>query len=269
MSEKIKLSKKDLFHLFLRSNALQSSFNFERMQALGFEWGLLPILRKLYTNKEDRIAAYKRHLAYFNSHPWTAGPIYGIVASMEERKANGEDVTEENIQAIKGALMGPLAGIGDSLFWGTFRPIVAGICASLALSGNLFAPLIFVLIVNVVHFGLQYWGVVNGYRFSDTFMQKMEDMQIKKWMSAATILGLFVVGGLTATWLSISTPLVYAVGDASVELQSTLDQIVPKLLPLLSTLSVYFLLRKGKSTTWVMFAIIIVGFVLGFFGILA
>ncbi|MDB7988658.1 PTS system mannose/fructose/sorbose family transporter subunit IID [Faecalicoccus pleomorphus] len=269
MAENKKLTKKDLFHLFLRSNALQSAFNFERMQAMGFEWGLLPILKKLYPNKEDRIRAYKRHLTYFNSHPWTAGPIYGIVASMEEQKACGEDVSEENIQAVKGALMGPLAGIGDSFFWGTFRPIVAGICASLALSGNLLAPIIFILVINVVHFGFQYWGVMTGYKFSDSFLQRMENMQIKKWMSAATILGLFVVGGLTATWVSVSTPLVYSVGDASIELQSTLDQILPKLLPLLSVLAVYATLRKGKSTTWVMFAMIVIGFVLGFFGILA
>lgn len=157
MEKKVALTKKDLFKLFIRSNGVQSAFNFERMQALGFEWGMLPILKKLYTDKDERIAAYQRHLGYFNSHPWTCGPIYGIVASMEERKANGEDVSEENIQAIKGALMGPLAGIGDSLFWGTLRPIVAGICASLALSNNAFAPLLFVVVLNVIHYGLQYW----------------------------------------------------------------------------------------------------------------
>lgn len=268
MEKKVALTKKDLFKLFIRSNGVQSAFNFERMQALGFEWGMLPILKKLYTDKDERIAAYQRHLGYFNSHPWTCGPIYGIVASMEERKANGEDVSEENIQAIKGALMGPLAGIGDSLFWGTLRPIVAGICASLALSNNAFAPLLFVVVLNVIHYGLQYWGVMNGYRFSDTFMEKMESLQIKRWMAAGTILGLIVVGGLTATWLNITTPLVYSVGEANVEMQATLDTIIPKLLPLLATLGVFGLLRKGKSTTWVMAAIIILGFVLGFFGIL-
>lgn len=270
MSEKATLTKKDLFHLFLRSNAVQSSFNFERQQALGFEWGMLPILRKLYKdNKEERVKAYARHLEYFNSHPWTCGAIFGIVASMEERRANGEDVSEENIGAVKAALMGPLAGIGDSLFWGTVRPIVAGLCASLALTGNGIAPLLFVIVLNVIHFGLQYWGVMNGYRLSENFMAKMESMQIKRWMSAATILGLIVVGGLTATWLSVSTPLVYTVGDATVEVQSTLDAILPQLLPLLATLGVFGLLRKGISTTKVMGILIVIGFVLGFFGILA
>jgi len=270
MSNDVGLSKKDLTKLFIRTNAVQSAFNFERMQALGFGWALLPVLNKLYANdKEARVQAYHRHLNYFNSHPWTCGPIFGIVASMEERRAQGEDVSEENIQAIKGALMGPLAGIGDSLFWGTVRPIFAGICASLALAGNSFAPIIFVLGLNAIHFGFQYWGVMNGYKFSDTFMQKMESMKIKRWMSAATILGLIVVGGLSATWLNISTPFVYSVGETSVNVQDTLNMILPKLLPLLATLAVYTMLRKGKSSTWVMMAIIIVGFVLGFFGIIA
>jgi PTS system mannose-specific IID component len=264
-----KLTKKDLNQLFRRSNAVQSAFNFERMQGLGFCWGMIPIINKLYKNEEDRIAAYKRHMDYFNSHPWDAGIIYGIVANMEERKANGEDISGENIVAVKGALMGPLAGIGDSFFWGTLRPIVAGVCAGLALSGVSIAPLLFLIVMNAVHFGVQYWGVMNGYKFADDFMDKLSSTHFQNWMEAAVILGLFVVGGLTATWLGITTPLTYTVGEASVSLQSTLDAILPKMLPLLATLAVYAVLRKGKSSTWVMFAIIIVGFVLGFFGVLA
>ena len=268
MAEKVTLTKKDLNKLFVRSNAIQSAFNFERQQALGFEWAMIPIINKLYSNKEDRIAGYKRHIGYFNSHPWTCGPIFGIVASMEEKMANGEEITEENIQAVKGALMGPLAGIGDSLLWSTLRPITAGICASLALSGNGIAPLIFVIVLNVIHFGMQYLGVRKGYTFADQFMDKMEGMQIKVWMEAATILGLFVVGGLSATWLNVTTKLTYSVGDAAITLQTTLDAILPKLLPLVCTLIVFGLLRKGKSTTWVMGCIVIVGLILGFFGIL-
>lgn len=264
-----KLTKKDLNQLFIRSNAVQSAFNFERQQAMGFEWAMIPIINKLYSNQEDRIAGYKRHITYFNSHPWTCGPIFGIVASMEEKMANGnEDVTEENIMAVKGALMGPLAGIGDSLLWSTLRPIVAGICASLALSGNSIAPLLFAVVLNVIHFGMQYFGVNFGYKFADQFMDKMESMQIKVWMEAATILGLLVVGGLSATWLNVTTKLTYTVGDATIALQPTLDAILPKLLPLVCTLAVFGLLRKGKSTTWVMTAIVVLGFVFGFFGIM-
>ena len=267
--EKI-LNKKDITRLFIRSNAIQSAFNFETMQGMGFEWAMLPIINKLYKDPEKRKEAYRRHIGYFNSHPWTCGPIFGIVASMEERMAMGdEDVTEESIQGVKGALMGPLAGIGDSLLWGTLRPIVAGVCASMALAGNSLAPLIFAVGLNVIHFGMMYWGVSFGYNFADQFMTKMESMQIKVWMEAATILGLFVVGGLTATWLNVTTPLVYTVGEASTALQTQLDAVMPKLLPLLVTLGVFGLLRKGKSTTFVMILLIVAGFFLGYFGILA
>jgi PTS system mannose-specific IID component len=263
-----KIEKKDLRRLFLRSNAIQSAFNFERMQGLGFIWGMIPLINKLYKRKEDRVEAYKRHSGYFNTHPWLVGIIFGIVASMEERKAQGEEMDEENIQAVKSALMGPLAGVGDSMFFSTFRPIVAGICASLALSGAGIAPILFVLVINVVHFGAQWWGVYNGYKQADKFMERIGNMQVQRWMEAATILGLLVVGALVATALNISTPLVYTVGDVSVGLQNMFDKILPKLLPLGATLGVYAFIRKGKSTTIVMLGIIVVGFVLGLLGVL-
>ncbi len=263
-----KIDKKELNRLFLRSNAIQSAFNFERMQGLGFIWGILPLLNKLYPDKEDRVAAYKRHSGYFNTHPWLVGIIFGIVASMEERKAQGEEMDEENIQAVKGALMGPLAGLGDSLFFSTYRPIVAGICASLALSGVSFAPILFVVLINVVHFGAQWWGVHNGYKLADRFLEELEGMQIQKWMEAATILGLLVVGALVATAMNLTTPLTYVVGDAQVVLQDMFNKILPRMLPLAATLSVYAFVRKGKNAMSVMLGIIVVGFVLGFFGIL-
>ena len=96
MSEKRVLTKSDITKLFIRSNAIQGAFNFETMQGMGFEWAMLPILDKLYTDPEDRKAAYKRHIGYFNSHPWLVGPIFGMTASMEERMSLGEDVSEEN-----------------------------------------------------------------------------------------------------------------------------------------------------------------------------
>ncbi|MDD5791362.1 MAG: PTS system mannose/fructose/sorbose family transporter subunit IID [Erysipelotrichaceae bacterium] len=267
MAEK-KLTKKDLVSLFIRSNAVQSAFSFERQQAMGFEYAMIPVINKLYDSEEERINGYKRHLNYFNSHPWTCGIIFGIVASMEERRANGEDVDEANIQAIKTGLMGPLAGIGDSFFWGALRPIVAGICASLALEGYSIAPLLFVVVMNVIHFGLHYWEVMKGYEMAEGFLDTMDNSSINIWMEAATILGLFVVGGLSATWLNVTTKLTYTVGESTTAIQKALDGIMPKLLSLLSVLAVYYLLRKGKKTTTVMLILVVVGFVLGYFNII-
>ena len=263
-----KLDKKDLVSLFIRSNAAQSAFSFERQQAMGFEYAMIPIINKLYDSKEERIKGYKRHLTYFNSHPWTCGVIFGIVASMEERRANGEDVDEANIQAIKSGLMGPLAGIGDSFFWGALRPIIAGICASLALEGYSIAPLLFVVIMNAIHFGVHYWEVMKGYKMAEGFLDVMDNNQINIWMEAATILGLFVVGGLTATWLNVTTKLTYTIGESTTSIQSALDNILPKMLSLISVLFVFYLLRKGQKTTAVMLILVVLGFTLGFFGII-
>lgn len=264
----LNINKKDLRRLFIRSNAIQSAFNFERMQGLGWLYALLPLINKLYPEKNEKVQALKRHSGYFNTHPWLGGFIFGTVASMEERKANGDDVAEESIQAVKGSLMGPLAGMGDSVFFGTYRPIIAGICAAMALSGSWLAPILFVLLINIVHFGVQWYGVSKGYSATDKFLSALGSDTVRQWMEALTILGLLVVGALVATSLGIKTPLQYTNGDAVVAVQSMLDSILPKLLPLGVTLGIFGLVKKGKSATTVMLILIVVGFVLGFFGIL-
>jgi PTS system mannose-specific IID component len=149
------ISPSDLRQLWFRSFALQSAFSFDRMQALGWTWSLIPFLKKVYKDQpEEYKAALKRHLAFFNTHMWVHGPILALTADMEARRARGEDVDEQAIQGLKGALMGPLAGIGDSMFHGTLRPLVGGICAALALQGNPIAPFLFFVVVNVVHVGV-------------------------------------------------------------------------------------------------------------------
>lgn len=264
-----KVDDRDLRQLFWRSFLLQSAFNYERMQSLGFTWSLMPLIKKLYKTKEDQAAALKRHLTFFNTHPWNVGAILGMVASLEERKSKEpEAVDEEGIQAIKGGLMGPLAGIGDSLFFGALRPVVAGLAVTLALTGNGLAPLIFLVIVNIVHFWIRWEGVKQGYRLGDQFLQKLESYQVHRWMEAATMLGLMVVGALVATWLNVTTPLTYTMQDASVSIQEMLDGILPKALPLLATWLVFKYIRKGVSATTVMLAMVAVGLVGGYFGIL-
>lgn len=264
-----KVNQGDLRQLFWRSFGLQSAFNYERMQGLGFAWTMLPLINKLYKSKEDRAAAYKRHLSFFNTHPWTVGPILGMVASMEERVAAGEKgVDEEGIQAVKGGLMGPLAGIGDSLFFSTLRPIIAGVAVTLALTGNPLAPIFFVIAINIIHFWVRWSGIRQGYRLGDQFLGQMEGLQIQKWMESAAILGLMVLGALVASWLNVQTPMVYTMQSASVPVQKMLDGILPKALPLLSTWLVFAAIRKGKSPTTVMVAMVAIGLAGGYIGLL-
>lgn len=264
-----KITRKDLVSLFWRSFMLQSAFSFERMQTLGFVWIVMPMLKKLNTSKEKLVKQLKNHFTFFNTSPFLVGPILGMVAKLEEQIAGGnKDVDEKSINSVKSSLMGPLAGIGDSLFWGALRPIAAGIAIPFAMNGNILAPIIFFLAFNIPHFLLRWYGVFWGYDLGERFIDKLQGLQVKKWINSATILGLMVVGSLVASWLNITTPLAYNIEDTAIKLQSSLDQILPNLLPLLTTLFVYYLLRKGLSAVKIMGIILLIGLIGGYFGIL-
>lgn len=258
------ISRSDLRTLFFRSFALQSAFSFDRMQALGWTWSLMPFLKKIYRDKpEEYKRALRRHLVFFNTHMWVHGPILAMTADLEARRARGEDIDEQSIQGLKGSLMGPLAGIGDSMFHGTLRPIMGGICAALALQGNPAAPVIFFVSVNAVHLLVSWYGLYAAYQWGEGAIAKLASSGLRRVLEGASIVGLMAVGALTGTWLNITTPLVYKVQKASVAVQSMLDGIMPRLLPLIAVLIVFWLIRKQKKTTTIMLGLIAVGLVLG------
>jgi mannose/fructose/N-acetylgalactosamine-specific phosphotransferase system component IID len=183
-----------------------------------------------------------------------------LTTTMEAKRARGDEVEVEAIQGIKTGMMGPLAGIGDSLFFGIWRPLMSGIAASMALQGNPIAPLVFLVGVNVVHFYARWQTLVSTFRRGTQFLMDLESDRLKMLMEGATITGLMAIGALVGTWLGITTPLSYTIQDATVSVQSMLDNILPKMLPLLATLGVYWLIRKGYQT-WV----ILVGMAVFFF----
>lgn len=259
----------DIRRIFWRSFAVQSAFSFDRMQALGFTWSLIPFLKKIYANNfEGYRAALKRHLVFFNTHPWSHGPILAITADLEARKARGEEIDETAIQGIKSSLMGPLAGIGDSMFHGTLRPVTGGICAALALQGNPIAPVAFVVVINVVHVYVAWSTIHAAHRWGERAIMQLASGGLRRMMDAASIAGLMAVGALTGTWLNISTPLTYTVQKASVSIQSMLDGIMPKLLPLVIVLIVLWLVRRQTNNTRIMLGLILTSLVLGGVGIL-
>jgi fructoselysine and glucoselysine-specific PTS system IID component len=240
----IKLTKKDLRSTFWRSLFDMSSINYERFQSLGFLFAMTPLIKKLYPTKEGRSAAMKRHLAMFNTNPTMIPPILGTVAALEEQNASGAD-TADAINDIKVGLMGPFAGIGDSLFWGTLRPIFAGIGAALALQGNYFGPVLFLILWNVVYFPFRYLTVFYGYTVGVGMLLEAKKSNIlQKISSGASVLGLMVLGVLVADWITISTPIVFNAGKTIIKLQEVLDGIVPSLLPLLTFMVLIALLRK-------------------------
>ncbi|MBU9919060.1 MAG: PTS system mannose/fructose/sorbose family transporter subunit IID, partial [Fusobacteriaceae bacterium] len=129
------LTKQDIRSINFRSTFLLGSFNFERMQSMGFCVSMIPAIKRLYTKKEDQVAALKRHLEFFNTQPWVGSAVIGVTVAMEQERANGAPIDDASISGVKVGLMGPLAGVGDPIFWGTARPVLAALGASLAIAG--------------------------------------------------------------------------------------------------------------------------------------
>lgn len=259
----------DIRQIFWRGFALQSAFSFDRMQALGFTWALIPFLKRIYKGQPQRyVEALKRHLVFFNTHPWIHGSILALTADMEARRAAGEDIEPQAIQGMKSGLMGPLAGIGDSMFHGTARPLMGGICASLALTGNPVAPFLFIAVLGVLHLYVYWTTLDSAYRLGQRALNMFSSAGLRRVMESAAMVGLMTVGALTAVWISVGTPLTYTVGKTSVSLQAMLDGIMPKMLPLALVLVVFWLVRRRTKTTTLMLSLIAASLILGGFQIL-
>ena len=263
-----KIEKKQLRSVFWRSFALQGAFNYERMQNVGYMYAMLPVIKKLYRNKEDQAAAITRHLEIFNTTPAVVPTIMGISAAMEEENANNPAFDVQSINAVKASLMGPLAGVGDSIFWGTVRIIAAGIGVSIAKDGNLFGPLLFLVLYNLPNILVRIFGLKLGYQVGVNSLDRIQkEGLMDKIMAVATIVGLCVVGGMVATMLNITTPLKWNISGAEIVVQDILDQILPKMLPLAFTFGIYKLLKKA-SITKITIGIIIFGIAVHLIGIL-
>lgn len=266
----VKISRGDLRKVFLRSLALEANFNFETWQNSGFAFSIIPVLKRLYKTKATMSAALKRHMQFFNTAPHGSTLIMGITAAMEEKNNASPDFDAESINSVKLGLMGPLAGVFDSFFWGTAKVIAAGVGTSLALKGNILGPVLFLLIFNVPHLLLRYQLTFIGYRGGTNFLQSLSKNHLMdKLTSGAAILGLMVVGAMTATLINLKTPLTIGSADAPVAVQGVLDQVLPDLLPLALTFLVYFFVKKGMKTTWLLFGLLLLGFVCSMLHLLA
>lgn len=251
----------------------QWSWNYERMQALGYAWSILPVLKKAYKTKDELIAAVKRHMNFFNTQPMVGAAIMGATAAMEENKADGDAV-----DSLKVGLMGPFAGIGDTLYAVLTRPIVGVFAASMALAGSMggfWLMIAFGLVWGIlVQYGLFWVGYNEG---TNVVTEVSGQGRIEKITEYATIAGITVIGGFIPSILGIGTSLTFQrtveiQGETTqkvVELQSVLDQILPSLIPILLVSFCYWLLRKlNWSPLRVLLALVVVGFVgsvIGFF----
>ena len=248
MSEK-KLDKKVINSMFIRSWFLLGSFNFERMQSIGFCVTMIPALKKLYKGDELK-AALKRHLEFFNTQPFIAAPIMGITAAMEEQKANGKPIDDATISGVKVGLMGPLAGVGDPIFWGTARPVLAAVGASIAASGSIIGPLFFFASFNALRLATKWIGIKYGYEKGTQLVADIGGNKLQKLTEGASILGLFVMGALVSKWTSVNLPYVlseYTAPDGKAvvtTIQSILDSLLPGLVPLVVNICMYVFIKE-------------------------
>ena len=303
MSEKIQLSVSDRKKVWWRSTFLQGSWNYERMQNLGWAYAMIPAIKKLYTKKEDQAAALERHLEFFNTHPYVASPIFGVTLALEEERANGAAIDDAAIQGVKIGMMGPLAGIGDPVFWFTVRPILGALGASLAMTGNIVGPLLFFIGWNAIRMAFLWYTQEFGYKAGSEITKDMSGGILQDITKGASILGMFILAVLVQRWVSITfsvnlpakqlsegayivfpegtvtgTELKGILGQAlsgfSLEptqaqtLQGQLDSLIPGLMGLLLTFLCMYLLKKKVTPITMIIGLFIVGILARFFGIM-
>lgn len=269
-NENTVITKKDLRKMFWRSLPMEFSWHYERQMHMGFCTMISDGLRKIYKNNPEGLKkALQRHLEFFNITPHVSTFVGSITLAMEEMNANQDDFDESSINAVKAALMGPLSGIGDSLLLGTLRVLAVGIGTSLALQGNILGPILFLLIFNVPAFILRYVCAMKGYELGATYLEKIQKSGLmQKFMLAAAILGVMVIGGMTNELVSVTTPLAIGSGDTATQIQSILDGIMPGMLGLAVTGIYYKLLGKNVNVMWIIIGTAILGIICAQFGIL-
>ena len=259
------LTNSDITQLGIRSSLLQASFNYERMQAGGWLWAQLPVLKKIYKDDPEGLkVAMHDNLEFINTHPNFVGFLMGLLASLEE---NHED--RGLIKGLKLALFGPIAGIGDAIFWFTLLPILAGISCSFASEGSIVGPIIFFSVYVGVWLLRIVWtkmGYVLGTKALDILKENSDLIS-----NSATILGITVIGALIANYVNISlAPVISVAGGIEVSIQEAfLDTIFPKFLPMLYTLFMFYLLKKKQVSPVVLIVgTIVLAIVCSFIGLL-
>lgn len=303
MAKELKLTKKDRISVCWRSTFLQGSWNYERMQNGGWAYAMIPAIKKLYTTKEDRAAALERHLEFFNTHPYVASPVVGVTLALEEERANGMPIDDVTIQGVKVGMMGPLAGIGDPVFWFTVRPILGALGASLAMAGNILGPIIFFLAWNIIRVGFMWYTQEFGYKAGSRISDDLTGTLLQDITKGASILGMFILGSLVNRWVSVKfAPVVSSVKlsdgafidwsklpsgaegikqallqqasgmsltDAKVTtLQNNLDSLIPGLAGLLVTLICMWLLKKKVSPIIIILGLFAIGIVFHLIGLM-
>ncbi|MDF7637904.1 PTS system mannose/fructose/sorbose family transporter subunit IID [Lactobacillus sp. ESL0791] len=254
-------------NLFWRSQWLMFCTSYTKQQAVTFSWVLIPYLEKIYGKDSDAFYdAMLRHQDFFNTNVTLAPFVMGLVTSME--KENGEyGIDTQSIRAIKSSLMGPLAGIGDSLISNCLRLIATGVAIGFFKEGSWLGPLLFMLVYDIPNFGLRWLSGKYGYKLGNSFIVKaMKSGTLKIITKVASIIGLMMVGAMTAQYVTFNTILKIKTAGQILNIQSMFDSILPGILPLALVLGCFFYLRKKNKPVRVLLTIVALAFVLTIIG---
>ena len=268
----IKLSKKALNHSFLNwFYGHLTCFSQEHMQTFGYMCAMLPIVEELYSSNEEQTEKILTYSTFFNTEPQVGSIVVGITAGMEEARANGEEVDDETINGIRAGLMGPLAGIGDSLVVGTLLPILLGIALGLSGGGSPLGAIFYILAWNIGMFLIMRFMYFKGYELGGKAVEILVGEKANAIRESIIMLGTMVIGGVTASWINIQTSfqMLNSEGGVIVDLQKTLNDVYPSILSAVFVLICWYLLSKKRmSPVMVMLILVAVAFVgvlLGFF----
>jgi mannose/fructose/N-acetylgalactosamine-specific phosphotransferase system component IID len=268
-----KITKADIKKAFWRYVFMaQCGWNYERMQSVGYCYSMLPILKKTRPDPEEFKEAFITNLNFFNTNPVLGTPlIMGAHIALEEAGASF-DTTE----GLKVGLMGPLAGVGDTLVWALYNSIIFSIASSMALAGNVMGPILAMVLVFFPYMALRWWQINWAYKEGTNLMTKIGGGAIARITEFATIVGLVVIGGFAPSIVHLTTPLAFSqdievsgeIATQTVSVQTQLDAVLPYMLPTLAIALCYWLLKsKGWKPTQVILLLVVVGFLGGALGI--
>lgn len=273
--EEHKLTNKELNSCFWRFTLFpMCSINYERFQTLTYFTAMKKVIKKLYPNKEDQIDAAKRHMAFYNTTPQWMGINLGISCAQEEAIANMADGPEkdelkESVNTMKASLMGPLAGIGDSID-ATLTAIFGALCAGFAVAGSPIGAILMIILMNVYYIGICYYGYFYSYRNGIKIIRDMNKSNIlDRVMEAASILGMTALGALVPSWVGFNLTTNIAIGDYVLNIQQELDNIIPGLAPLVLTLILALLYKKNVSSLKLVVVIFILALIFALLGFAA
>lgn len=235
----------------------QAGWNYEKMQGLGYYYSIYPLLEKLYGTSEEGARAAINELQFFNTNNSMAPIILGVDGAIQEKEGTKAN---DAITSLKTGMMGPLAGIGDTLFAVIPNTIIGSIASYMAIKGNAMALILWIA-YGVLRLGIMRSFFSMGYKQGVKLIDELGD-RLKKITNAANILGMTVIGALIPSVITAVFAFKFKNGGVKVSLQSLADQIMPGLAPALVVFLTYWLLgRKHMNSTRVTILLIIIGIV--------